>query len=95
MSMRVYDDDVHFSNSEVVLGLKLALMDLMKGGAVEGFERAPVLPVKFVAFLIPVMKAMPDKVIYFPKGKWATIQEMERAVDDWIKVSVWANVTPP
>lgn len=45
-------------------------------------EVQQVEPAERMAWIVRVMRVLPDKPEWFPKGKWATIQHIEEQITD-------------
>ena len=52
-----------------------------------------------MAWLVLLLKKCADRADWFPRGKWATIQHIERqldeAVDEWIRSSPFTSSADP
>lgn len=78
--MSLSSDLLHVSDSPAVLNGLRAMMEDLKGQDEAEIIR-PWMEIEPVLFLLEIMKRADDRDIWFPHGKWATIQAVTARVD--------------
>lgn len=88
--MSLADDLIHLSSSPAVLNGLRTMMEDLKGQDEAEIIR-PWMEIEPVLFLLEIMKRVDDRDIWFPHGKWATIQ----AITERVNVAITAYCSTP
>jgi hypothetical protein len=83
-------DDIHLTDSSRVAD---GLSDMLKASIGEHDYAHHYVSVPVALFIVAVAKRAPDHAEWFPRGKWATIQNIESRIEKMLDEIAWEEPT--